>query len=355
MSHALWMMALWAISNPALPEGEGPRSREEARVLLSEGQKAAQENRAQDVVNHLSRLYSRYPADPGRLTAARLLADAYFTLKKPASAIPMLKTITLAHGHNETGLRARLDLSRAWLDAGKPDESYLAAREVESKTVASLEKNLTALWIESWLWQARSLVALDRTVDAEAALDRARTKNPSLKTPLADVASMEIQFQKCSRLPEPRTSGTKRSTPPLDEGQLTFRIAERGDCLALAFPAFRSAIQQDQLYWGDLAYSRFEDAALEYKKACLSYYPPTGKRTPEQLKRYQSELADHLIGTCKPKTAQLIEILEAGKEQLPKPALPYITRLTRFLSELKWVPRVNHGDRALPDKKTTRL
>ncbi len=301
----------YARAETTLPSSIGPTSQEEGNLLWKEGKKSFEEKKYSETVRNLQRLTQRYPASPNYLEAHLLLGKSFLELNEPTHALQPIKYFVENSGKNETGMKARLTLTQAYMNARKFHEAYLVTEEVIAN---SLEKMSPEIRLEALLLKAQALNELKRSERASQTLSFAKTEliklansNESLK---GQASWLELKFktQVCHEPPLKKK---------LEERETRALLEAHGNCLLEALVIYMGVLQSKAEKWSTLAQTELISSFHHYAEECKNPLTPPGKRSKKQLVQYKTELVEILEKDCELKKQKALEILSSLKKQIP--------------------------------------
>jgi tetratricopeptide (TPR) repeat protein len=314
----------------------GPTSPEEASILWSEGRKAFEAGRFEEAIPPLQRLVDRYPAQEGYTDAHLYLGVALTRTGKAAQAIDPLRYYVEAKGKTLDGIKGRLELGAAYVEANRADEAYLTALEVLKAKGVPADFSIRGL-----LLKAEALLEQGHDLRAWQSVDSGRKQIAQNQSEIhrsdllghAQYLGLRIKARDCARLP---------SRGPLDEAQTRAQLARRGTCELEGLIKFKDTAETGDPTWSKRAADELIRSLEEYDQACSRPPVPKGKRTAAELDRYRAELVAVITRDCRAKYSKGEEMIaswrkawnQPGKDPLPSDSLVQINRVSQTFRKL---------------------
>ncbi len=309
MSKIIFLLAaLLTITAPGVLASEpvpdqvsiGPHSEQEAALLLQEGNLAFKNGKFADSARLLRRLVARYPSHAGIARTRHTLALSLLAIGKPKEAIPYLQKVIEIWGSSADGMRARLPLARAYLQANDPRAALIAVLEIRNAPVD--------IRSEALLLQSQAHLELRNNLKASRAVEEASLLLKDEQASEAEWIRLTLKHRECERLP---------SKGPLDEAQTLAQIERRGACLQEAILiATRVLTHSTDPGWLKKTKESLTSSVDRFLKACQNPPPPAEKRNRIELKKYRAELVFRLKSLCEKQVKNIIQILSSQESML---------------------------------------
>lgn len=284
----------WADTYP--PSQVGPTSAEESMLLWMEGKSAFEKKKYSDAVRSLQRIVDRYPGTKAYTEAHYYLGLSYLRSKEPSKALAPLKYYVQAKLDRSELILAKLALSRAYSEARKHHEGFLASEELlEMHRQQPLKSDAFG---EALLLKTRALIGLAKWDDANATLDTFFTadskdsKSSSVRTEAYRLQA-ESKVHECKGFPKLDSKGRAK------EADVRADLVKRGNCVLELQGILQKTMDLDvESPWTLEARTLVKSAFQDFEHACLNPPPPPGKLSALQLKRYKAELSEALKKDC---------------------------------------------------------
>ncbi len=287
---------------------------EEAALLWKNGKEAFDKKAFFEAAQSFQKIVDHYPAHFNYLDSQLLLGKSYIELKKPDSAIIVLKNYIRSSSltkQSDSYIQAKLWLGTAYIHKHLFNEAYLAALELEK---FKLPPNFE---IPRLLLKAQSLMGKEQDPYAERTLDSAKNllysegTNSAHQAPYATV-NLLLKLKHCSKFPSPGK---------LDESQMIDQLNRRGTCLLEAVLIYKEILNSQSEFHIEQAQGLIQNSFSDYLKKCNLPYNehvlPQGKRTKPELEKHVTELSLKLKEDYSKKQTNALDLLVSWKSKFP--------------------------------------
>jgi tetratricopeptide (TPR) repeat protein len=320
-----WLLVLLSliipISSFSASTALGPTSSEEEALLWRESQKAVASSKHQDAVNLLERLVDRYPGSPHFIQAHLLLGKSHYELGEYQAALKPIQfyvssvqaPIPLAEGKTLLG--------EAYLKLKKFHEAEILTVELDQK--AKKHQLPAAISLYSKILKSEALLGLKNYERALETIDTADLQNESPLKNRSTYVKLKAKIWTCEKYPD---------APRMNEGEAKNQLSKRGTCLLESLLLFQKVLSTGDSKFALLSATEVDQSFQRYQNVCS--HPPlpsSGKRTAQQMKRYQSELADFLQQECRKQSSTALGLLTEWKTRVFPKMAEFIEPASRTL------------------------
>lgn len=329
---ALFVFA--AASALALDSVTGPRSEQEAALLLKNGKQALGSGQNEKAAGLLQRFIDRYPAHPEFTETLRLLGEARLKSSQPEKAIRPLRDFVEARDNTLEGLKAKLTLGRAYLESEKLSEALLITTELlnrhAKKPLAPTLHAATLLLKSEILFEKKKDSRSDDALaSANSVLARLKNQTAASETTAlkgqAHWIALKLKLRTCSKYP---------SAKRLSEDQAIDQLERRGVCLKEALIDYQGALEAGTEPWVEQSTQAIQEAYAAHDGICRNPPAPLSSRSSLQLKRYKQELAQKTSQGCRSKYRETLDILKKNANRLQGHPLESLQAAQRGISNL---------------------